>query len=98
MELKTNNNPVLKKYYKDYCLILTKVIKEAKKMDYDKHIANSNNIMRTTWKLIDKELGKGKKKPWNSNTKYQWHGYNKPAEYCQSFQRTLYNLAFHDYS
>ena len=61
MELKTNNNPVLKKYYKDYCLILTKVIKEAKKMDYDKHIANSNNIMRTTWKLIDKELGKGKK-------------------------------------
>jgi len=30
-------------------------------MEYDKHIANSNNIMRTTWKLIDKELGKGKK-------------------------------------
>jgi hypothetical protein len=61
MELKKNNNPVLKKYFKDYCRILTKVIKEAKRMEYDRHILNSNNLMRTSWKLINKELGKDRK-------------------------------------
>jgi len=27
-------------------------------MEYDRHILNSNNVMRTSWKLINKELGK----------------------------------------
>jgi hypothetical protein len=61
MELKKNNKPVLKKYFKDYCQILSKVIKEAKRMEYDRHILNSNNVMRTSWKLINKELGKDRK-------------------------------------
>jgi len=26
-------------------------------MEYNKHVLNSNNVMRTTWKLINKELG-----------------------------------------
>jgi len=26
-------------------------------MEYDRHILNSNNVMRTCWKLINKELG-----------------------------------------
>jgi hypothetical protein len=26
-------------------------------MEYDRHILNSNNLMRTSWKLINKELG-----------------------------------------
>jgi hypothetical protein len=69
MELKKSNNPVFKKYYKGYCRILTTVIKEAKKMDYDRHVINSNNIMRTSWNLINKESGKGKK-TWNSFTKH----------------------------
>jgi hypothetical protein len=60
MELKKNNNPVLKKYFKDYYRILSKVIKEAKRMEYDRHILNSN-LMRTSWKLINKELGKDRK-------------------------------------
>jgi hypothetical protein len=38
-----------------------KLIKEAKRMEYDRHILNSNNVMRTTWKLINKELGKDHK-------------------------------------
>jgi hypothetical protein len=25
-------------------------------MEYNKHVLNSNNVMRTTWKLINKEL------------------------------------------
>jgi hypothetical protein len=30
-------------------------------MEYDRHILNSNNVMRTSWKLINKELGKDQK-------------------------------------
>jgi hypothetical protein len=30
-------------------------------MDNDRHIINSNNIMRTSWNVINKELGKGRK-------------------------------------
>ena len=62
LKLRDNNNPHLKKHYKDYCRILSKVIKEAKKMEYDRLILNSNNVMRTSWKLINKELGKDCKK------------------------------------
>jgi len=36
-------------------------MKEAKRMEYDRHILNSNNVMRTSWKLINKELGKDHK-------------------------------------
>jgi hypothetical protein len=64
MELKKINNPVLKKYFKDYCRILSKVIKEVKRMEYERHILNSNNVMRTSWKLINKALGKESKKSW----------------------------------
>jgi hypothetical protein len=46
------------KYFKDYCRILSKVIKEAKRMEYDRHILNSNNVMRMSWKLINKEFGR----------------------------------------
>ena len=58
---RNNKNPTLGKYFKDYCRILSKVIKEAKRMEYDRHILNSNNVMRTSWKLINKELGKNHK-------------------------------------
>ena len=30
-------------------------------MEYDRHVLDSNNVMRTSWKLINKELGKGHK-------------------------------------
>ena len=58
LKLRNNDNSVLKKYFKDYCQILTKVIKEAKRMEYDRHIFNSTNITRTSWKLINKEFGR----------------------------------------
>jgi len=48
-ELRNNKNPNLRKYFKDYCQILSKVIKEAKRMEYDRHILNSNNVMGTPW-------------------------------------------------
>jgi hypothetical protein len=30
-------------------------------MEYDRHILNSTNVMRSSWKLINKELGKDHK-------------------------------------
>jgi len=51
----TNKIPTLRKYYKDYCQILSKVIKEAKRMEYNKPVLNTN-VIKTTWKLINKEL------------------------------------------
>jgi hypothetical protein len=38
-----------KKYYNQYCKILSKVIKEAKKLKYDKKIQNSKNENETIW-------------------------------------------------
>jgi hypothetical protein len=44
-------------YYVNYCKILTKVIKEAKKIYYDCTIPKSNNKIKTTWSIIKKEIG-----------------------------------------
>jgi len=57
-----NNNATLACYYKDYSKILSKVIKVAKKMEYDKLILNSCNKAKTTRDIINKELGRNKKK------------------------------------
>jgi len=45
-----------KLYYKQYCKILSKVIKEAKKLFYKKIITKSKNKMKTTWNIIHKEI------------------------------------------
>jgi len=57
-ECRKYKNPTLDKYFKDYCRILSKVIKEVKKMEYDRRILNSTNKMRTSWNLINIERGK----------------------------------------
>ena len=55
MECRKYENPTLDKYFKDYCQILSEIIKEAKKMEYDRRILNSTNKMRTSWNLINIE-------------------------------------------
>jgi hypothetical protein len=45
----------LKSYYKKYCTILAKIIKEAKKLYYCKLISKPENKIQTTWKIIKKE-------------------------------------------
>jgi hypothetical protein len=50
-----NNEMKHKFYYKQYCKILTKVIKEAKKLCYKEAISKSKNKMKTTWNIIRKE-------------------------------------------
>jgi len=52
------SNDNLKLYYQQYCKILSKVIRVARKLHYDKMILNSENKMETTWKIIKRETGK----------------------------------------
>jgi len=53
-----SNNPVLKQYYNTYCKIMVNVIKEAKRIAYNKRILKSNNKSNTTWNIINELLGK----------------------------------------
>ena len=50
------NDQQLNNYYKQYCAILTKVISKTKKLYYN-DILESNNKMRTTWRIINNEKG-----------------------------------------
>ena len=54
---RNNNNPALKKYYKTYCRILAKVIKEAKRLFYNSRILKSDKV-KTTWNIINELSGK----------------------------------------
>jgi hypothetical protein len=47
-----------KDYYKKYCTILKKVIKEAKKLYYKTLIKTSANKIKTTWNIIRENTGK----------------------------------------
>ena len=51
----TVKNPHVKRYYKRYCNIPSKVIKEAKKCHYDNQIKHSANKNKTTWDIVNKE-------------------------------------------
>jgi hypothetical protein len=46
------NDSKLQLYYKHYCLILRKFIKEAKLHYCNKLTVNSENRVKTTWKII----------------------------------------------
>jgi TRAP-type mannitol/chloroaromatic compound transport system substrate-binding protein len=61
-EVKKGNNPVLQKYYKDYCRILTTAINQAKRMIYKKQVSDSTNKITTTWNTINREVRKKARK------------------------------------
>ena len=54
---RSSNNFALKQYYKKYCLILTKIIRNAKRLHYNQMILRSKNKMKSTWQIINNELG-----------------------------------------
>jgi hypothetical protein len=55
---RNSKNPKLKQYYKLYCKLLSKVIKEAKILQYEKQISASYNKAKTTWNIVKSETGK----------------------------------------
>jgi hypothetical protein len=48
----------VKNYYKSYCKILSDVIKEASRLNYNSQTLNSNNKIKTTWKIVKSETGR----------------------------------------
>jgi hypothetical protein len=55
---RNSNNPIIKEYYKTYCKILSNVIKEAKRLNYNTQIINLNNTIKTAWEIIKLETGR----------------------------------------
>jgi len=51
---RNSNNLELKRHYQVYCKILSNVIKEGKRIYYDKKIQKSSNEGKITWDIIKK--------------------------------------------
>jgi hypothetical protein len=56
--IRNSKNPKPKQYYKLYCKLLLKVIKEAKILHYNKQILTSHNKTRTISNIVKSETGK----------------------------------------
>jgi len=59
---RNSNNLKLKEYCKSYCKRLSKVIREAKILQYKKKILASQNKTKTTWNIVRSETIKKKGK------------------------------------
>jgi hypothetical protein len=55
---RVSHDPKLKLHYKLYCKVLSNVILEAKRNNYNNQILRSNNKIKSTWKIITVESGK----------------------------------------
>jgi len=58
---RSSNDTSLKRHYKQYCKILTNVIKEAKRYTYNNQINKSTNKIKTIWNIIKKETNRHKR-------------------------------------
>ena len=54
---RNSKNPKLKQYFKSYCRLLSKVIKEAKILQYNKQILTACNKTRTIWQIVKSKTG-----------------------------------------
>jgi hypothetical protein len=79
---RNSNNLKLKVYYKLYSKWLSKVIREAKILQYKKKILTSQNKTRTTWNTVRSETIKKRKRRHNI-TEYKWHINSKSTNYCK---------------
>jgi len=78
-----SNNPKLKEYYKLYSKWLSKVIREAKILQYKKQILTSQNKTRTTWNIVRSETMGKKRERRHNITEYKWHLNTKSTNYCK---------------
>jgi hypothetical protein len=67
---RNSKNPNLKEHYKSYCKLLSKVIKEAKILQYKKQILASYHKTRNTWNIVKSKTGKKKSERRNSITEH----------------------------
>jgi hypothetical protein len=57
LKVRDNNEMEHKLYYKQYCKILSKVIKEAKKLYCKEILTKLKNKIKSTWNIIHQEIG-----------------------------------------
>jgi exonuclease III len=57
---RNNNDYLFKSYYRCYCSILKRVIREAKRTYYNQLLSTTENKIKTIWKITDIETGKKK--------------------------------------
>jgi len=63
MHFKIECSPI-KEHDKSYCKLLSDVIKEAKRLNYDTHIINLNYTIKSMWEIVMLETGR---KAYNDN-------------------------------
>jgi hypothetical protein len=67
---RNSKNPKHKENYKSYCKLLSKVIKEAKILKYNKQILTSYNKTRAMWNIVKYETEKKERERRNIITEY----------------------------
>jgi hypothetical protein len=82
---RNRKNPKFKEYYKLYCKLLLKVIKEAKILQYKNQILTSYNKARTAWNTVKSETGEKKWERRNIIIEYQWQAKTKSTNNCKFF-------------
>jgi len=55
---KNSRTSSIKTYYKNYCTVLSKVIKAEKRLNCEKQIRNLNSKVRSAWEIIYSETGR----------------------------------------
>jgi len=58
LKCRISNNHKLKNYYKAYCKLLAKTIRQAKTLHYSNQILKSDNKSRTVWDIVKSQTGK----------------------------------------
>jgi ribosomal protein L33 len=93
---RNSNNYLIKLYYKLYCSILRKVIREAKSIYYNHLISSSDNKIKTTWRIIETESGKSRtneRLPHNFQMDNNKISYDEAAQtFCKYFTALAENL------
>ena len=56
--LSKNQSNAFKIYYKTYCSILRRVIREAKRLHYNRLIVSAEDRIKATWNIINRETGR----------------------------------------
>ena len=64
---KTTNCSKIEVHYIQYCRVLRKVIKKAKGMYYSELISLSTNTSKTSWNIINYEIGTASSKKFTQN-------------------------------
>jgi hypothetical protein len=91
---RNSNNFQLQEYYRNYCIVLKRVIREAKRIYYSSLISSSDKKVKTTWKIVEKEIGTKKdgRERLPKNFKIRDNKIN-PEKVAQTFNKHFISIA-----